>query len=64
MRRLTDHERTALREIGPPGEGPVPLEVFDELIRLGWGYWADGFWFVTAAGSEALWLDDLACISS
>jgi hypothetical protein len=64
MRKLTDHERTALCEIGPPGEGPVPHEVFDELVRLEWGYWADGFWFVTAAGSEALRLDDLARMSS
>jgi hypothetical protein len=40
MRRLNDQERVALREVGPPGEGPVSPETFNELIRLGWGCWA------------------------
>lgn len=71
MRRLTDQERVALREIGPPGEGPVAPDVFDELIRLGYGCWAprEGlfdrllgrrYWKVTPAGQKALELDDLA----
>ncbi|HKM54379.1 MAG TPA: hypothetical protein VJY33_13290, partial [Isosphaeraceae bacterium] len=71
LRRLTDQERVALREVGPPGEGPVSPEVFDEFIRLGWGCWAirddllgrlfrRRYWKVTAAGRLALELDDLA----
>ena len=36
MRRLTEHERAALREHGPEGEH-VPDHVFEELERLGWG---------------------------
>ena len=71
MKRLNDQERVALREVGPPGEGPVSDETFEELIRLGWGCWAlrDGFfnhllrrryWKVTDAGRLALELDDLA----
>lgn len=71
MRRLTAEERTALVEVGPPGEGPIPWEVFDELVRLGWGYWAPDptwwrrllgqtIWYVTAAGRYALELDTLA----
>jgi hypothetical protein len=64
MRRLTDHERIALQEVGEPGEGPIPNAVFSELAALGWGYWApDGeetLWFVTAQGREALRLDTIA----
>lgn len=67
MRRLTDHERIALREVGEPGEGPVPDDVFAELVALGWGGWGPdpdeprgSLWFVTAAGREALRLDTLA----
>lgn len=67
MRRLTDQERIALREVGPAGEGPVSYDTFDELIRLGYGFWAndpdpDGgkAWCVTDAGRRALELDDLA----
>jgi hypothetical protein len=71
MRRLTDQERVALREVGPPGEGPVSPETFNELIRLGWGCWAprEGlvnrllgrrYWHVLPAGRKALELDDLA----
>lgn len=64
MRRLTDEERVALREIGEPGEGPIPDAVFDECIRLGWGFWdSEGFWHVTAAGRKALELDDAAIAS-
>lgn len=69
MRRLTDQERVALREVGPPGEGPVSDETFDECIRQGWGFWdrpprwafwRRGYWRVTATGRRALELDDLA----
>lgn len=67
MRRLTEHERIALRQFGPPGEGPVPDHVFDELIALGWGRWErdpdeprHGVWTVTAAGRAALALDAAA----
>ncbi|MHB8431620.1 MAG: hypothetical protein ACYDDZ_14045 [Acidimicrobiales bacterium] len=73
MRRLTDEERIALREVGPPGEGPVSDATFDECVRMGWGYWepppieerpAQGYWKVTVAGREALRLDDLARTAS
>jgi hypothetical protein len=61
MRRLTDQERVALREIGPPDEGPVSEETFNECIRMGWGFWGDdGFWHVTTKGARALELDELA----
>ena len=61
MERLTAHQRIALQEIGPPGEGPVPVEVFDEFERRGWGYWdAEYKWCVTATGRRALELDDYA----
>jgi hypothetical protein len=73
VRRLTDQERVALREIGPPGEGPVSNETFQELERLGYGHWVwpslwDAFrylrfhryWQVTAVGRKALELGDLA----
>jgi hypothetical protein len=73
VRRLTDQERVALREIGPPGEGPVSDEIFQELELLGYGRWVwpslwDAFrhrrfhryWQVTATGRKALELDDLA----
>lgn len=61
MRELTTHERIALIEVGAPDEGPVPDEVFEELSKLGWGYWGnDGFWHVTAAGRRARALDDIA----
>jgi len=60
VRTLTPEERIALVEVGPPGEGPIPDEVFAELERLGWGYWADGLWYVTAAGRAALEYDTLA----
>ena len=39
MRRLTDEERIALREVGPPGEGPVSPATFAECVAQGWGYW-------------------------
>lgn len=71
MRRLTEHERIALEEIGEPGEGPIPDAVFQECIRMGWGRWIaeaeqdappgewSGFvWQVTEAGRRALALDD------
>ena len=57
MRRLTAEERIALREIGPPGEGPVSDATFDELARLGYGAWVDDGWTVTPAGARALALD-------
>jgi len=61
MRRLTEQERVALREIGPPDEGPVSDETFGECMKMGWGYWgADGYWYVTASGRQALALDDAA----
>lgn len=64
MRRLTPEERLALQETGPPGEGPVSSATFEELIRLGWGYWGmdeEGYvWCVTTAGRLALELDLLA----
>jgi hypothetical protein len=60
MRRLTDQERIALREVGPPDEGPVSDETFAECIRMGWGYWGADHWHVTAAGAHALALDNLA----
>jgi hypothetical protein len=68
MRRLTDHEREALVEVGPPGTGGVPDSVFTELAELGWGRWvpdpdgSDGtkVWIVTPAGRRALELDTLA----
>jgi hypothetical protein len=71
VRRLNDEERVALREVGPPGEGPVSNETFEELTRLGWGCWAprEGFfnrflgrryWKVTVVGRHALELDNLA----
>ena len=60
MRRLTLHERTALVEVGPPDEGPIPDDVFRELERLGWGLWVDGFWTVTDAGKRALELELLS----
>ena len=60
MERLTEHERTALVEIGPPGEGPIPPYVFDKLQARGWGYWDNTGWCVTAAGRKALEFDDLA----
>lgn len=60
MERLTREERTALIEVGPPGEGPVPDEVFEKLERRGWGFFRHGSWFVTAAGRRALELDTLA----
>ncbi len=60
MRRLTDQERIALREVGPPGEGPVSNETFAECVRQGWGRWSAGLWWVTESGRNALALDDLA----
>ncbi|HXB28074.1 MAG TPA: hypothetical protein VNV25_25315 [Gemmatimonadaceae bacterium] len=60
MRRLTDQERIALREAGPPGEGPVSDATFAECVRMGWGFWLEGSWYVTGPGIEALRLDDLA----
>lgn len=63
MRRLTDEERIALVEVGPPGEGPVSPETFAECIRQGWGFWGappEDYWHVTPAGWRALELDDLA----
>lgn len=60
MRLLTDQERIALRELGPPDEGPVSEETFASCIAMGWGYWAPDpyepgtLWFVTAAGRRAL----------
>jgi hypothetical protein len=61
MRVLSKHERCALIEVGDPFEGPVPDATFDELSKLGWGYWGnDGFWHVTATGKKALELDTLA----
>jgi hypothetical protein len=72
VRRLTDAERCALRPFGPPGEGPVPDSVFEELERLGWGRWVETrvwrllpfprrrTWEVTTAGARALDLDTLA----
>lgn len=69
MRRLTDQERVALREVGPPGEGPVNDATFAELESLGWGHWVavvlpdgsrDSEWVVTEAGRRALELDDAA----
>jgi hypothetical protein len=69
VRRLTAEERTALVEIGTPGEGPVHDGTFDECIRMGWGYWERpprwkfwerGSWRVTAEGRRALELDTLA----
>ena len=60
MRRLTDQERIALREVGPPNEGPVNDETFAECERQGWGYWSPLFWCVTPLGRRALELDDLA----
>jgi len=71
MRRLTDEERTALVEVGEPGDGPVSEGTFAELAALGWGYWAVGptvwdwitrrrSWYVTAAGRAALEYDTLA----
>jgi hypothetical protein len=61
MRVLTDEERVALREVGPPGEGPVSDATFAECVRQGWGYWgADKLWYVTEAGRKVLALDDSA----
>lgn len=73
MRRLTDQERIALREIGPPGEGPVSDDVFRDLEQLGYGRWVwpswwetvryfrfHRYWQVTPTGRKALELDDLA----
>lgn len=69
MRRLTDQERIALREVGPPDEGPVSDATFAECIAMGWGFWeppppeerpGEGYWKVTPSGREALRLDDLA----
>jgi hypothetical protein len=66
MRRLTASERIALREVGPPGEGPVSDATFEECIRQGWGFWGpkpDVYWHVTEAGRRALALDDLAALA-
>jgi hypothetical protein len=61
MRRLTDQERIALREVGSAGEGPVSDETFDECVRMGWGFWgSDGYWYVTPIGRYALDLDSRA----
>jgi hypothetical protein len=60
MRRFTNEERIALRTIGPPGEGPVSDATFDELEKLGYGFWGNEGWEVTAKGTKALELDDLA----
>jgi hypothetical protein len=73
MRRLTDEQRCALREVGPPGEGPIPDEVFRELAELGYGRWvtddsvhwlvrwaAPRVWEVTPSGHLALYYDTLA----
>ena len=73
MRRLTDQERIALREVilpGDPDHGVVVNDsTFDECVRMGWGFWeppppeerpGEGYWKVTASGREALRLDDLA----
>lgn len=38
MRRLTDEERMALVEVGPPGEGPVSEGTFAELVALRLGH--------------------------
>lgn len=71
MRRLTDEERIALVEVGPPGEGPLSDATFAELVRLGWGCWrmrpglwnrllGRRYWHVTPAGVRARELDSLA----
>ena len=61
MRRLSDQERVALVEVGPPDEGPISEETFEECIRMGWGFWGDdGFWYVTPLGVQARKLDDEA----
>jgi hypothetical protein len=69
MRALSHEERIALREIGPPGEGPVSPETFATCEREGWGAWvADAadptgrgvVWAVTARGARALAIDDVA----
>lgn len=71
MRRLTEEERTALVEVGEPGEGPISDATFAELAALGWGYWAVGptlwdkltrqrYWHVTAAGRAALAYNTIA----
>lgn len=67
MERLTDHERSALTEVGEPFCDLVPDVVFEKLQERGWGYWAadpeqpgDKLWFVTEAGRRALELDTLA----
>lgn len=60
MRTLTEEERSALHEVGPPDE-VLPDSVFDECARLGWGFWdADGCWRVTESGKTTLYLDELA----
>ena len=58
VRRLTPDERTVLREVGEPGEGPIADSVFAECIRQGWG--PDHLWYVTARGRRALAIDLLA----
>jgi hypothetical protein len=58
MRMLTDHERVALQQVGEPGEGPIPDDVFDECVRQGWGFWGPDYWQVTALGRRVKQLDD------
>ncbi len=67
VRRLTDEERLALREIVLPGHpdhgAPVNDATFAECVRMGWGYWQPpplSYWCVTPSGRQALRLDDLA----
>ena len=64
MRRLTDQERIALREVilpGDPDHGvPVSEATFAECVAMGWGFWLEGTWYVTQRGIDALRLDDLA----
>ena len=60
MRHLTDQERIALREVGPPDEGPVSDATFAECVAMGWGFWLEGTWYVTEPGIKALAYDDAA----
>ena len=64
MRRLTDQERIALREVilpGDPDHGVVVNDsTFDECVRMGWGFWLEGTWYVTEPGIKALAYDDAA----
>lgn len=60
MRRLSEQERIALREVGPPGEGPVSDATFAECVERGWGRWVEGYWQVTESGRAALAYDNAA----